>query len=86
MKTSDHMNVAKDMARQEPSNTSEKNVKWYSDRGEKLSSKSENINNLQPGNSISGYSPQKNTGKCARIFTAAKKPHKTNTGINSNFY
>lgn len=53
------MNVAKDMAKQELSNTSEKNVKWYSDRGEKLSSKSENINNLQPAIPFLGIAPRK---------------------------
>lgn len=41
MKKSDHMNVGKDTAKQELSNTVEKTIKWYSDKAQKLSSENE---------------------------------------------
>lgn len=53
MEKSDRVNVGKDMAKQEVSNTSEKSVNWYSDTGEKLSNKTENANNLHLVNSTS---------------------------------
>lgn len=57
MMKSDHMNVGKDIARQELSNTSQKCVNLYSNTGKKLSSESEKANNLYPGNSTSRYRP-----------------------------
>ena len=57
MKKSDLMNVGKDMAKEKVLNTSEKSVNWYSDIGEKLSTKNENANNVHSGNSTSRYSP-----------------------------
>lgn len=57
MKNSDHLNVCKDIAGQELSNTSKKRVNMYSNTGEELHSKSEKANNPHPGNSISRYSP-----------------------------
>lgn len=57
MKNSDHLNVCKDIAGQELSNTSKKRVNMYSNTGEELHSKSEKANSPHPGNSISRYSP-----------------------------
>lgn len=57
MKKSDHMNVGKDMAKQELSNTSEKSINWCSDLREKLSSKSENANAYILANPLLGIAP-----------------------------